>query len=79
MYYYNKNVITDIIESVDDWLIFGTVQFGRTTSYKFTIYIFTIYIFTIISLQVFVFVHVYPFYLLACYIVAVLPFYLFIC
>ena len=40
MYYYNKNVITDIIESVDDWLIFGTVQFGRTTSYKFTIDIF---------------------------------------
>ena len=40
MYLFKKNVITDIIESVDDWLIFGTVQFGRTTSYKFVIDIF---------------------------------------
>ena len=40
MYLFKKNVITDIIESVDDWLIFGTVQFGRTTSYKFAIDIF---------------------------------------
>ena len=40
MYLFKKNVITDIIESIDDWLIFGTVQFGRTTSYKFSIDIF---------------------------------------
>ena len=42
MYLFKKNVITDIIESVDDWLIFGTVQFGRTTSYKFSIDIFSV-------------------------------------
>ena len=29
-----------MIESVNDWIIFGTVQFGRTTSYKFVINIF---------------------------------------
>ena len=40
MYLFKKNVITDIIESIDDWLIFGTVQFGRTTSFKFAIDIF---------------------------------------
>ena len=40
MYIFKKNVITDIIESVDDWLLFGTVQFGRTTSFKFVIDIF---------------------------------------
>ena len=37
MYLFRKNVITDIIESVDDWLIFGTVQFGRPTTGKFAI------------------------------------------
>ena len=40
MYLFKKNVITDIIESVDDWLIFGTVQFGRPTTAKFAIDIF---------------------------------------
>ena len=40
MYLFRKNVITDIIESVDDWLIFGTVQFGRVTSANFAINIF---------------------------------------
>ena len=40
MYLFKKNVITDIIDSIDDWLIFGTVQFGRSTSYKFAIDIF---------------------------------------
>ena len=40
MYLFRKNVITDIIESVDDWLIFGTVQFGRVTSANFAIDIF---------------------------------------
>ena len=40
MYLFKKNVITDIIESIDDWIIFGTVQFGRSTSYKFAIDIF---------------------------------------
>ena len=40
MYLFRKNVITDIIESVDDWLIFGTVQFGRVTSANFSINIF---------------------------------------
>ena len=40
MYLFRKNVITDIIESVDDWLIFGTVQFGRPTTAKFAIDIF---------------------------------------
>ena len=40
MYLFRKNVITDIIESVDDWLIFGTVQFGRPTTSKFAIDIF---------------------------------------
>ena len=40
MYLFKKNVITDMIESVNDWIIFGTVQFGRTTSYKFVINIF---------------------------------------
>ena len=40
MYLFRKNVITNIIESVDDWLIFGTVQFGRVTSANFAIDIF---------------------------------------
>ena len=40
MYLFRKNVITDIIESVDDWLIFGTVQLGRVTSANFAINIF---------------------------------------
>ena len=40
MYLFRKNVITDIIESIDDWLIFGTVQFGRPTTAKFAIDIF---------------------------------------
>ena len=40
MYLFRKNVITDIIESIDDWLIFGTVQFGRVTSANFAINIF---------------------------------------
>ena len=40
MYLFRKNVITDIIKSVDDWLIFGTVQFGRPTTAKFAIDIF---------------------------------------
>ena len=40
MYLFRKNVITDIIESVDDWLIFGTVQFGRVTSTNYAIDIF---------------------------------------
>ena len=40
MYLFRKNVITDIIESADDWLIFGTVQFGRVTSTNYAIDIF---------------------------------------
>jgi hypothetical protein len=44
MYLFKENVITDIIESIDDWLIFGTVQFSRTTSYKFVIDIFFVLI-----------------------------------
>ena len=40
MYLFRKNVITDIIDSADDWLIFGTVQFGRVTPTNYTINIF---------------------------------------
>ena len=40
MYLFKKNVITDIIESIDDWLIFGTVQFGRVNSSNSAINVF---------------------------------------
>ena len=40
MYLFKKNVITDIIESIDDWLIFGTIQFGRVNSSNSAINVF---------------------------------------
>ena len=34
MYLFKKNVITDIIESVDDWIIFGTIQPNQRLKYE---------------------------------------------